>query len=222
MLVSLNPENALARGAEKIVFRHPENDKQLIKVLNPETPARKPSRGWALFARFNRFPQFDCYVKEVVEHISLREEGGASDQYVQDIVGFVDTNLGLGIVVTAVCKSNGELADTLFNVIRKQQFGRQHLAALEDLLSWIDQSGLVVRDLTTRNIVWDEVNGRLVLIDGIGGQRLLSLRYFSAFYNRISNKKRTEKLRRRILNQIRINGVSSSEFSDRSFEEHLA
>lgn len=151
-------------------------------------------------------PYYWFYIKEVIEHVSLREENVRDRHFLQHLVGFADTNLGLGMVVKAVRKADGDLADSLSTLIDTDQFTPLHQHALDELLSWIESTWVIIRDLTARNIVWDERHQHFVIIDGIGARYLPSLRTISRAYNRRSNRKKIAKLRMRIRHQLSARG----------------
>ena len=200
-MYQLCKDEALAAGGERIVFAHPESSDLLIKVISPRyinymNTARKFS------TKFRRLPYYWFYINELVEHVSLREVGVPDRHFIQDIVGLVDTNLGLGMVVRAIRKENGDLADSLAQIIDAGLFGEVHHRALEALLAWIESTYVIVRDLTARNIVWNEGGQHFVVIDGIGARYLPSLRTISRTYNQRSNKKKVAKLRMRVRRQL--------------------
>lgn len=200
-MYTLDPNNAIANGGEKLVFFHPDNDNQLIKVINPRY-INYMNTAWPISTRLRRLPHYWFYIKEVTEHVYSREANIPNMHFLQNITGLVDTNLGLGVSVEAVKKKNGELASSLAQIINAGEFSSVHDKALQDILIWVEDTYIIIRDLTTRNIVWDELNEHFVIIDGIGARHLPSLRSISRTYNRRSNRKRANKLRKRFANQL--------------------
>ena len=204
MLILSNKE-PVASGGQRTVFFHPEIDNYLVKVISREY-MESVKKMWPISTRLRRLPYYWVYINEIVEFFFVREKEVANKHFIQTIIGFADTDIGLGLVVEAVRKKNGELANSLSEIIINGEYTQQHLQGMEELIDWINSNYVVVRDLTTRNIVWDEQNEHFVLIDGIGVKNLPSLRSFSKSYNARANRKRTEKLRLRLTRQLTSNG----------------
>jgi len=205
-MLQLGPDQAIAKGGEKIVFHHPEKDGLLVKVINPRYVAYM-NKTWPLSTRFRRLPHYWFYINELVEHVFSREAGIEDYHYIQNIVGLVDTNLGLGMIVETITQENGELAVSLSDLITSNAFTEEHLHAINALIAWINANYIIIRDLTTSNIVWDGKNRHFVIIDGIGARHLPSLRSFSRRYNERGNRKRTDKLKKRIQGQFDKQGI---------------
>ncbi len=201
----LSRDDALAAGGERIVFAHPDSSDLLIKVISPRY-IDYMNRARRLTTKLRRLPYYWFYINELVEHVSLREANVPDRHFIQDIVGLVDTNLGLGMVVRAIRKRDGGLADSLSEVIDGGQFTSLHRRALVELLAWIESTYVIIRDLTARNIVWDECGQHFVVIDGIGARYLPSLRTVSRNYNQRSNRKKAAKLRGRVNRQLAARG----------------
>ena len=208
-MIQLSAENALAQGGEKIVFNHPSSEDLLVKVINPRY-ARYMDDNWPISTRLRRLPHYWFYINELIEHVFSREAEIPNNHFIQNIVGLTDTNLGLGMIVEAVRNNDGELACSLAEIIDKKEYSQIHHDATLEMIDWINDNYIIVRDLTAANIVWNEKENHFVLIDGIGARRLPSLRSVSKRYNQHSNIKRTEKLKKRLNNQLSKNGFSFS------------
>lgn len=200
-MITLQTDQAIAYGGEKLVFAHPRHPDRLIKLISPKF-VRYMNKAWPYSTRFRRIQYHWSFINELKEHVFSREKQLPHPEYLQDIIGLTDTSLGIGMVVTAIRKSNGELADTLSTIIDQGRYSEEHAKALEQLLQWIEEQYIVIRDLATHNLVWHEQAGHFVIIDGIGARRLPSLRSISRSYNQRSNRKRTAKLRLRVNRQL--------------------
>jgi hypothetical protein len=132
----------------------------------------------------------------MVEHLAVRELMSPSESYIENVIGLVDTDLGVGMIVEAIRTTNGEIAPTLRKLIQSGTFEDKHHKGLQDVLDWIVNTNVIIRELTTTNMVWNELTQRFVIIDGVGSKPLLTLRSFSKRYNRRSNFKKSEKLKR--------------------------
>lgn len=207
--INLCIDDAVAQGGEKIVFHHPTSEDLLIKVVNPKY-VNHMNKNWPISTRFRRLSHYWFYINELTEHVFSREAKMDNKHFIQNIVGLIDTNLGLGMVVKTVKKSNGDLAESLKNIIDQKRYSEQHHQAITEFMRWLDDHYIIVRDLTAANIVWDECNEHFVLIDGIGARRLPSLRSFSKRYNQYGNRKRTTKLKFRLNKQLKSNQLAFS------------
>lgn len=195
-MYELSKHDPIAAGGEKIVFVHPDSDKLLIKVWKTEY-FEETRKLYPLLCRFRRLPRYITLTKEIVEHIALREQN-IETRYLQKFYGLVDTDLGLGMVVDAVRDRDGELAKSLNQLVEEKKFTHQNQKALDQLFSWLEENYVIVRDFSTNNVVWDDVNKHFVVIDGIGARERLSLRELSNRYNKYSMKKKIMKLKSRL------------------------
>lgn len=192
--ISLSQETPLAVGDHKAVYVHPENKDWLIKVVHEAgLKALKEKYPWSM--RFRRLPNYWEFLHEMVEHLAVRELMLPTESYIENVIGLVDTDLGVGMIVEAVRTSDGEIAPTIRRLIQSGSFEAKHHKALSEVLNWIVNTNVIIRELTTTNMVWNELTQRFVIIDGVGSKPLLTLRSFSKRYNKRSNFKKSEKLK---------------------------
>ncbi|WP_104004269.1 YrbL family protein [Marinobacterium lutimaris] len=196
MRLTLSTQTPLASGGEKEVYQHLEVEKLLIKVWRPRYFERLKGQR-AMFSPLRRLPKYTGCLKELSEHLYIRD-WEEENRFVQNIVGIVDTDLGVGVVVEKVSRVNGQLAQSLNELLANGQYRPVHEKAMAELLSWLRSTGLIIRDLNTRNLVWDELDNRFVIIDGLGGKACFSFRSLCRWYNKRSNNKRANKLLVRI------------------------
>jgi hypothetical protein len=204
----LSEQQPITSGGEKLVFQHPESDDLLIKVWRKRYYDELKKKH-SFLCRYLRTPRYSALLKEVIEHVAVREYG-SNHGYLQNICGFVDTDLGLGMVVETIRDENGYLAKSLADLVEGHIFGAMHRRALEKLLEWLESTHVIVRDFTLNNLVWDEKNGMFVIVDGIGSRPVLSLRMFSKKYNRYSMKKKISKLRMRLERALEKNTAANN------------
>jgi hypothetical protein len=200
MTYKLANQKPLAAGSEKLIFQHPDSANLLIKVWHQQFFDRTRKRH-PITTRFRRLPRYCALMNEITEHFAVREQN-RDTSYIQCIIGLVDTDIGPGLVVEAVTQKDGSLAKTLKQTIETREYGPAHETALNNLLNWINQTNVIIRDLGINNMVWDEANERFVIIDGIGSKPSVSLRQLFRGYNKRSNKQRADKIRRRIARGI--------------------
>lgn len=197
VMVSLAHETPIKSGGEKLVFLHPLQPGQLIKIVNPRYISYM-YKTWPILTRFRRLSHYWFYLKELTEHIAARARGVPDLHHLQNITGLVDTDLGLGMVMEAVLRRDGQLAHTLGDLLENGGFGAAEQAAFTEFCCWLTKAPLIVRDLSVHNLVWHEQGQYFVVIDGVGGKARPTLRSFSSRYNLRSNRLKVEKLQRRV------------------------
>jgi hypothetical protein len=202
MNYKLSNQEPLASGSEKLIFQHPDSPNLLIKVWHQAFFDRTKQRH-PITTRFRRLPRFCALTNEITEHLAVREQN-TNPTYIQHIVGLVDTDIGPGLVVEAITQKDGLLAQTLRQTIETKTYGPAHEKALNNLLDWVSETNIILRDLGINNLVWDEHQERFVVIDGIGSKPSISLRTLSREYNKYSNAKRSRKLRTRVTRGIQM------------------
>ena len=193
--LTLNDHNPVAAGAQKTVYKHPEMANTLIKITKAPSDSDKRAF-WGIPSRLPRYWEYAC---QIIEHLAIREYDPEDALYIENVMGLVDTDLGVGLLVEAIETGDGELAPTIRHIIDKSgRLTDDQQRGFEDLLVWAKRSNTIIRDFSTNNIVWNEETNRFVVIDGIGAKSILSLRNFWRFYNRQTNIKKADKLKIRV------------------------
>lgn len=195
--IQLTDKEPVAKSGEKIVYLHPEDDNKLIKVISPRY-VDYLKNNQSITSRLRRFTYYWFFSNMVAEHIASREWDIDKKHYLQRILGFEDTDMGLGIVVDAIKKEDGTLSDTLRDILEQSNYSAAHKQVLDDFIAWMKVTHIIIRDLSLDNLVWNESGKHFVLVDGIGGRYLPSLRAYWPHYNLRGNRKRAEKLQYRI------------------------
>ncbi len=199
-VIQLSTQEPAAKGGEKIIYFHPEDPTKLIKVMSPAYRTVLENRHPFLIQR-RRIPYYKFFLDLITEHIASREADAENRHFIENITGLVDTDLGLGLITTAIRNAEGGLAPTMGTLLKHHTFDERHWQATTVLADWIANSPLILRDLWIENIVWHEADQHFVLIDGIGPTYRPSMRPVFPAYNTYSNRKRAKKLIRRVLDR---------------------
>jgi hypothetical protein len=189
-LADLEP---IARGRMRLVFRHPHDPSLLIKVIRPDVIDQRWGSGQKWYKKRRRYRQYISYIRECEEYIAGYASVGHSLPFAQKITGFVETDLGLGMVMEAALDSDGNLAPTLREIATKEPFGEDVRRELDDFIRQIMESNVVVADCNPANVVRAYTPGkghRFVLIDGLGVSTILPLKLLSPAFNRMSKRAR--------------------------------
>ena len=195
--VGLSGLRPLAHGRCRAVYRHPENPRWLIKILRPDGPPRDP---WYKARR--RYGPFLPTLRELKEFLSIHARRPEDRALVENIVGFAQTDLGLGFIVEMLAGPAGEPAPTIAALVAARRFGPAEQSALDTFFSRLMDSSLIVGDLHLRNVVYahDPHTGqsRFVIVDGIGDKLFIPLNTISRAFNRWTKRRRIRRMRHAI------------------------
>jgi hypothetical protein len=198
----LKDAEIIAAGHTRDVYRHPDDASLLIKVIRPSAIEARYGRGapWYKFKR-RRYRHLIAYLREVREQIAVHATGGQHPAFLQKIVGFVETDMGMGLVVEAVRAADGTSAPTVAELAARGDLDRDRLAELDRFLDAMVASPVIVADLNPFNVVYGCPPGgaaQFVLIDGIGHKNLIPLERMSAGINRWSKTRKAERFRQMV------------------------
>lgn len=177
-VVALGNETPLAIGSKRLVFQHPLDQGLIIKVMRPEFSDKRLAKGLNRLWVARRYHYSATFVREVREMIEVRFELLSHPNVIQRIVGFAETDLGLGMVSIAARGLDGKLAPTLNQMIAQKSVDAAARQALQRFCDDVLDCPIVVGDLHTGNIVYaysEERGHHFVMIDGIGDKTLIPL-----------------------------------------------
>lgn len=193
----------LTQGGMRLVFRHPEDPRLLIKVIRPDVIERRWGSGAPWYKRSRRYRQYISYIRETEEYIAGYASHGSSLPFAQKIVQFAETDLGLGLVMEAAMDREGNLAPSLRDMFINHAFTRQASDDLDVFLGQLVESDLMIADLNAGNLVYAYDAARdkdhFVVIDGLGVSTVLPLKLLSRFLNRRSKLGWVKRLRLRMV-----------------------
>jgi PhoP regulatory network protein YrbL len=191
----------LAKGHSRLVFQHPDDVRLLVKVIRPDMIDKRWGSGAAWYKRKRRYGRFISYIRETQEYIASCVPTGRGPDFLQKVVGFVETDLGLGIVIEAVRTPSGELASNIAALIERGQFNATVRTALDTVKRQILENDLTLSDLNVGNLVYtgdEKTPGRFILIDGLGTATIFPLKRFSKYLNRRSKLGKFKRIQVRI------------------------
>ena len=179
----------LTQGRSRLVFLHPDNPDWIVKVMRPDKLDERFGSGVPWYKRRRRFGPYLSYVREIQEFVAAWKSHGGSLPFVQQVIGLVETDMGLGLVTNAVRGRDGGLAPSLANLIREGLYGAAEETALEKFITQILECDVIISDLNAGNLVLaHDANegGRFVMIDGLGNANIWPLKAISRRINRRS------------------------------------
>jgi len=199
--LKLRDQKPINNGEDRLVFIHPEDPNFVVKVIRPEVIDKRFGSGTKWYKRRRRYGRFISYVRETQEYIAASLAHEKPPVFLPKIVGFVETDYGLGFINSAARRQSGEIAPNLRMLIKSGEFDIEARQNLHRFRNQILASPIVIADLHARNLVyaWNEKEGNhFILIDGFGSSTLIPLKQISVWANRRSKIKRFEYLEKQI------------------------
>ncbi len=196
--IQLKNTEPLAKGRSRLVFQHPDHEDHLIKVIRPDVIEERFGKGAKWYKRLRRFGRFLSYHREIEEYLAVYASHNRALPFLPEIIGFAETDLGLGLVIRAIKTPDGKLAPSLIDILSENRETPEIREALEKCFSEIVNCDVIISDLNVGNFVHLEHENRFVLIDGTGNASPLAFKAYSRALNRRHKLRRIEKFRARI------------------------
>lgn len=195
--IYLDPDRSLASGSGRSVYQHPDEPEALIKVIRPRDKALGLS--YKLRPLKRRFGTFKTAYMEYEEYMAALARTGALPSFLPMMLGFVGTNLGVGMIVERVNGPDGNLAPKLTAYTAKHGLNDALKAEVNAFVDQVIAAEVVAFDLTGRNIVvaqaHDTAPRRLMLVDGLSENTFIRGKvWFKSVYRRWMESKRRELL----------------------------
>ena len=199
-VVSLKGARPLLSGTYRDIYQHPHDDDLLIKVVRKSVVEKYRLRRNG-YGSWRRYGHFKTLLRELHEYLVLRQRGLHELPFIQRFAGMVETDAGLGMVVSKLRGSDGNLAPTLERIVRSEGLTAPLRASLEMLKADLMTHHVTICDVSARNIVRarDEVHGdRLVFVDGFGDRLLVPINLYSRTANAWSTARRFQRMMRKL------------------------
>ncbi|MFI2809708.1 MULTISPECIES: YrbL family protein [Microbulbifer] len=203
MTILLAPEKPFARGGNRLCFVHPDDDSLCIKVRRPDFTLADRRRKKGFPKNLKPLSAFDDNREEWRVMASLQKRyGDLVFHHVSRCFGFVDTDMGRGLVSELIRDGSGAISQTLKKVIWDEAFTDECRTAVEELSRFWEGNLVPSRHLLLHNIVVQrDIQGcieRLVVIDGLGSAGLLPMSIFPRVFQRNKIKKKIAVMHGRI------------------------
>lgn len=188
--LALKDLQPVAEGVTRLIYQHPHDDRLLVKVLKPEMRTEISTQRVSLLRIRRRFGIYRTFARAIGEYLATRARLQEHPLFLERILGFVETDAGLGLVAEKVLDRNGELAPTLLSLVMKHGFIREIEEKIIQLRDEIIRHDIIIGDLSYKNILcgFNAVRGEyLVVIDGLGDKTWIPVNSLSKVVNRINN-----------------------------------
>lgn len=180
-------------GGRRFCFVHPLEPAKCIKVLRQDDRRTVRTRGsWLIPARFRRAYDNNAHEHAVLSQLA-RRIGPAVAQHLPRSYGYVDTDMGPGLVLDLVRDADGKISRSLRELISIGQPVEQFRPAFEELTRFMVEHRVLTRAVLDHNIaVQDRGDGswRMVIIDGLGDSAWVPLARWIAPIGRAKIRKR--------------------------------
>lgn len=188
----------IASGALRYVFQHPHIPELLVKVIRPPAVEHYQRQQSWWQKPFRRYQHFSHLLREVREHFVSRLAVDQAPSLLQNLVGFVDTDYGLGTMVVAERSRHGGLAPTLQDLVESGLYDDQVAHNFEVFTQRFLNSKIIAMDLNPANLVYafrEDRGDYFSIIDGLGEKTLIPIHSLSPFFNRRCKQRRIDRLR---------------------------
>lgn len=207
--VDLSTARLVAEGHKRSVYEVDAFPGMLVKVVRgehvtPEGQLTLPRpKVFRPFRVARRLGALMPTIRELREFLAFAAKPANRDQPwpIQRFWGFVDTDMGLGLIVEKLTAPDGSLAPTVERLIDERRFTPAHRAALAHLFEELARLHLCISSMHERNIVLvGEIGkgGRFIGVDGLGDKALIPLADLSKRFNAYEVRRRARKLLARV------------------------
>lgn len=210
MTLNLTERAPFARGGNRLCFVDPADRCRCIKVRRPDFTLADRRRKKGFPGNLRPLSWFDDNREEQrVLTVLWRRHGALLGAHLPRCHGFVDTDLGPGLVTELIRDADGAISQTLKKVLWDQGLTPSCSRAVGVLgRFWIEQR-IPSRDLLPHNIVAQRgADGglrRLVVIDGLGRPGLAGTRG-----SRAAARRKVANLHQRIEDLLALRGAGPS------------
>ncbi len=202
-MIFLSEENPFAQGGNRLCFVHPDDASRCIKVRRPDFTLADCRRKKKFPKNLRPLTSFDDNLEEfnVLKKLSTIK-GDSIFVHIYKCFGFIDTDMGKGLVTELIKDADGRISRSLKHYIWEEGYTDNCRDALVQLESFWLNKLIPSRDLLTHNIVvqMGENNQiiRLVVIDGLGSPHLIPFQWFPVSYQKRYVSKKIKRLHCRI------------------------
>lgn len=176
-MLKLKEEKPFAQGGNRLCFVHPDDPSLCVKVRRPDFTLVDLRRKKGFPKSLRPLSSFDDNLEEYQVMRSFDQRyGEAIYQHVSRCCGFVDTDLGKGLVSELIRDDDGGISQTLKKYIWDHGNSAKCVHAAETFSRFWQRHCVPSRDLLLHNIVVqlrDDDIDRLVVIDGLGSSGLI-------------------------------------------------
>ncbi len=166
-MINLSNNKPVGKGTNRSAFIHPHDDTKCIKITHSN--------------------DYSESIKEI-KYYKFLEKRNISWTLLAKYYGSVETSLGKGEVYDLIKDYDGNISKTLSYYLQKDEKTKtliNPIKLLDELKSYTLKEGIIVKDLNTKNMLYqklDQKSARLVLIDGVVNNDFLPFSKYISFF----------------------------------------
>jgi len=181
-MVELNKNLYIGKGAERKCYIHPNDATKVVKIEYIDYIDRDQNK-------------LDVYYNKYLKKLDV------SYSNISKCYGYIDTNIGTGVVYDAIKNYDGTISKSFEYIITEKVLSKkEEKTLLLELKPYLSENYIVFGDTMMSNILCQEVskqNYKLIIVDGLGARRYgfkLWLHMHSRLFTKIRIKKQWKKL----------------------------
>jgi len=177
-MLILGDTSPFARGGRRLCYVHPRDPSRCVKVLRTDDE-RFIKTGRTLVPGFLR-NEYDNNEDERRTLTALQRRLGDAYRHLPRCEGYVETDLGKGLVLELVRDDDGQISRSVREALLSGTPLEELRGAYEEMTAHFIAHGVVTRAILDHNLTAQRTGGgwRMTLIDGFGDSTLIPLRSF--------------------------------------------
>lgn len=206
MTLRLGGQQPFARGGNRLCFIDPGEPARCVKVRRPDFTLEDVRRKKGFPKNLKPLSSFDDSLEEyqVMRSFQQHYPDGIFD-HVSRCYGFVDTDMGRGLVSELIRDSDGRISITLKQYVWERGYSEDCQRAVQQLCEHWLRYCVPSRDLLVHNVVVqrdyqesEEAIRRLVVIDGLGSGNLVPMHWQPLWLQRSKTQRKVDNFHHRI------------------------
>ena len=179
--IILNEDHFLSKGGERNCYIHPNDNSKVIKIVHRQEKHNEQNKLEYMYYNY-------------------LEKKNVSLKYLSKCFGFVDTNLGEGLVFERILDFDNTPSKSFKVYLQNKSFNKLlENSLVNNLKKYLFENDILFIDVDLSNVFCQKISNdkyKLVIIDGLGARRLnwrFYLYLFSKKFTRYKIKKQWKK-----------------------------
>ncbi|AXX87633.1 YrbL family protein [Malaciobacter marinus] len=175
--VVLSSKYFLAKGGERDCYIHPNDENKVIKVVHRNEKHNEQN-------------------KLEYKYYKYLKKSDKPQTHLTECFGFIDTNLGLGLVYERLKDYNNKSSKSFKNYLEEKFFTKEEEENLVyELKEYLFKNDILFIDVDLSNVFCQEIFQnvyKLIIIDGLGARRL-NWRFYVYLYSKVYTRYKISK-----------------------------
>lgn len=179
-MIDLSAHEPFASGYNRHCYRHPDDPTLCLKILRPENiEARFQRQPWPKKAlgrsRINdNYQEIRAHRQQAIRNLIADGQESVVWAHLPRFYDTLETTLGIANVSELLAGNDGVPATTLEHYLQSQGFDQPIQGAAQRFCNWLQETGILTRNLLPHNLVIADREGQpeLFLVDGLGAPEI--------------------------------------------------